>query len=232
MITTKRQAIDITGGLSSPGKMPGTSWSIPASTCKVGSRLRHVSGSVCESCYAADDWDWLRANPNGFRMSRYAFDSVKAAGERRLAKLVEAYYNDTLDVWAEAMAFLILKECERLGEPYHRWFDSGDIQDGWHLSAIYAVCRLTPKIKHWLPSKEAKIVRQLGAEAPKNLVIRISAAMIDGLPPSWWKWTSTSSTDWPVLGDNRCPAEEQDHQCLDCRKCWDKRYHNIDYHAH
>jgi len=42
----------ITGGLSYPSKMDCPAWGIPASTCRVGSRLVEVADSVCRGCYA------------------------------------------------------------------------------------------------------------------------------------------------------------------------------------
>ena len=48
----KREAKEITGGLSAPGKMPEGAWSIPASTCKLGSKLAQIPNTVCNKCYA------------------------------------------------------------------------------------------------------------------------------------------------------------------------------------
>ena len=52
-ITTLAQAMRHTGGgLQIVSKMPGYCYAIPASKCKVGSKLRKVVGSTCEQCYA------------------------------------------------------------------------------------------------------------------------------------------------------------------------------------
>ena len=44
-----KEAWDLVGGLSKPGKMPGWSIGIPAKECKTGSKLRAVKGSVCKT---------------------------------------------------------------------------------------------------------------------------------------------------------------------------------------
>ena len=38
---------------------------------------------------------------------------------------------------------------------YFRWHDSGDVQDLDHLRRIYEVCKLTPDVQHWMPTREA-----------------------------------------------------------------------------
>ena len=56
------EASTIVGGLGKPSKMPGKAYGLPAKECNVGSRLRDVPGSVCETCYALK--------------GRYVFDNV------------------------------------------------------------------------------------------------------------------------------------------------------------
>ena len=46
------QAKKITGGLSSPGKLNCRAFSVPATSCKNGSKLREKEGSICSKCYA------------------------------------------------------------------------------------------------------------------------------------------------------------------------------------
>jgi hypothetical protein len=52
------------------------------------------------------------------------------------------------------------------------------------MKAIVRVCELTPTIKHWLPTREAKIVVAFLKEAdlPTNLTLRISSTMVDDKP--------------------------------------------------
>ena len=61
------------------------------------------------------------------------------------------------------------------------------------LHAIARVCELTPKIKHWLPTREAAIVKAFLRERdiPTNLVIRMSSTMIDDAPIAGHAHTST-----------------------------------------
>ncbi len=65
---------------------------------------------------------------------------------------------------------------------FHRWHDSGDLQSVEHLEKIIEVCRRTPQIQHWLPTRELAILRACRERIPANLTIRVSATMIDGLP--------------------------------------------------
>ena len=48
----KKEAREITGGLSKPSKMPGPAHNLPAQACKTGAKLVKVPGSVCAGCYA------------------------------------------------------------------------------------------------------------------------------------------------------------------------------------
>ena len=48
----KKEAREITGGLSKPSKMPGPAHNLPAVACKTGAKLVTVPGSVCAGCYA------------------------------------------------------------------------------------------------------------------------------------------------------------------------------------
>ena len=44
------------------------------------------------------------------------------------------------------------------------------------------IAKNTPKIKHWLPTKEYQLIRQYEkefGEFPKNLIVRVSAPMVD-----------------------------------------------------
>lgn len=164
----KKEAKEITGGLSKPSKMPGPAYNLPASQCITGSKLVDVIGSVCEGCYALK--------------GRYNFPNVKAALARRLQSLQHP-------LWVFAMTVLIK------GEPVFRWHDSGDLQSVQHLKNIFEVCNKTPETSHWLPTREAKFLKLMDPEVlPKNLIIRMSSHMIDQEPVKFWPWTSTVST--------------------------------------
>mgnify|MGYP003142134635 CR=1 FL=1 len=196
------EALQIIGGsLSKPSKMPGWSIGLPAKECKTGAKLQKVPGSVCYDCYAMKGC--------------YVFKVVQDAQYRRLAAIKHP-------LWVGAMAHLINSKKANV----FRWHDSGDVQDEEHLIKIFAVCKLTPKIKHWLPTREAWIKAFL-PECPENLVIRFSAPMVDQTAPA--SWPNSSEV---VTAGATCPAAQQNNECRDCRACWDSNIKTIKYGKH
>jgi hypothetical protein len=71
-----------------------------------------------------------------------------------------------------------------------------------------------------------------GGTVPGNLVIRISATMVDGAATAHWPTTSTVSSSARPVGAYACPAPQQDNQCGACRACWNPAVQTVDYHAH
>ena len=209
---TPQLAKEITGGLSKPSKMPGFAYSIPAQACNVGSRLRTVQGSICSKCYALK--------------GRYVFGNVKKALQRRLASLIHSE-------WVEAMAFQINQASINV----FRWHDSGDIQNLEHLEKIAEVCRLTPDVRHWLPTREYAIVtayKEKHGSFPDNLNIRLSAYMVDGPLPEGAA-NRLGVTVSGVTSDPSkvtCPAYKQGGVCGSCRACWDKTQAVVNYPRH
>ena len=199
-----KEAIEITGGLSKPNKMPGPSINLPASQCITGRKLVKVKGSTCSGCYALK--------------GRYRFPNVKEALARRLAKLHDPR-------WIDAMVTLINKQ------PVFRWHDSGDLQSVQHLKNIFEVCQRTPDTDHWLPTREARFLNLMDpAVVPKNLKIVLSDHMNDQVtPPTWWPYTSGVSTKHDAV---TCPASKQGNKCVDCRKCWDRNTKRVIYGKH
>jgi len=180
----KKEAKQITGGLSKPSKMPGPSYNLPATACRTGAKLAKVPGSVCSGCYALK--------------GRYRFPNVQKALNRRLNSLNHPQ-------WIEAMVVLIT------GEPVMRWHDSGDLQGPDHVKKIFEVCNQTPATRHWLPTREAQFLKFLDPKViPKNLIIRMSSHKINQPPVKSWPWTSTVSTTMktcPALDQgNSCGA--------------------------
>ena len=51
-MNTISDLMESVGGLSAPSKMPCHGYSIPASRCKIGRKMRKVAGSICAICYA------------------------------------------------------------------------------------------------------------------------------------------------------------------------------------
>ena len=197
----KKEANIIVGGLSAPGKMPCPSINLPAAACITGQILAKVPGTTCHGCYALK--------------GRYNFKYTKIAMARRLEALKDSR-------WVRAMVTLMQ------GRPYFRWHDSGDIQSAWHLARILEVCKLTPDTKHWLPTREAKLLALMDPDIiPKNLIIRLSATKVNGAASKSWPWTSTVSTTTKT-----CPAPNQGGKCLDCRSCWSRDIKNVVYAKH
>jgi hypothetical protein len=196
-----KEAWTLVGGLSKPSKMPGWSIGLPAKECKTGGKLQKVPGSVCFDCYALKGC--------------YVFKVVQAAQYKRLAAIRSP-------LWTAAMALLINSKKAK----EFRWHDSGDVQDEDHLTKIFAVCRLTPSIKHWMPTREAWVKHFLSL-CPSNLVIRFSAPMVDQAAPASWPNTSTV-----VTAQATCPAPKQNNECGSCRQCWDSSIKNIAYGKH
>ena len=195
------EALKLVGGLSKPSKMPGWAYGIPAKECKTGSKLQSVEGSTCYDCYALKGC--------------YVFKVVQDAQYRRLGSTKHPY-------WVRAMTHLLLSKKSK----EFRWHDSGDVQDLKHLAKIFEVCRRTPDVKHWMPTREAWIKAYL-QYAPANLVIRFSMPMIDQPAAESWPHTSTV-----VTTGRTCPAPDQNNTCGDCRACWDPNVKNVAYGKH
>lgn len=208
-LITVKQATENIGGLSNPSKMPDDSQSfgISAKQCKTGSQLAKIPGSICEECYAL----------GGF----YIMASTTKAHDKRIQKI---YSKE----WVPSMITLAKRK------PFFRWFDSGDIQSARMLANIVKIAVAVPTTTFWLPTKENKMVasylKKHGA-FPKNLIVRVSAPMIDGQPPKRFELTSTvHKVDAPI--DHECNAHNQNNQCMDCRACWNPSIKNISYKYH
>ena len=213
MFNTIKEAWNEVGGLSKPSKMPSYGYSLSAFKCKVGSKLRNIANSTCSDCYALK--------------GRYIFPNVQEALDRRMDKLLNN------PKWVDAMVFLLLHYCTK--SKVFRWHDSGDIQSIDHLQKIVEIAKRTSDIQHWLPTREVGIVNQYLKECgefPNNLVVRISATMINGLPHKFHRHTSTVSTAKEFDLGWTCPASKQGNKCDTCRACWDSNVENITYPLH
>ena len=188
--------------------MPGKASNLPAAECKTGAKLVKIPGSVCHECFARKG-----------NYARYA-KTVQPALYRRLDSIRHPQ-------WVDAMVTLLERQTVDF-----RWHDSGDLQSVEHLNRICQIASRTPNIRHWLPTREYKIVtdyRKVGGTIPANLTIRLSAHMVDGAPPTGFGLpTSTVSSN----GDANCPAPKQGNKCGDCRRCWNPAVQNVAYGLH
>ena len=204
-----KDAKEIIVSLGKAGKMPCPTYNTPAKLCVTGSKLRKIKGSTCHKCYA------MRGN--------YLYPNVAQGLEKRF----NAFKNPQ---FVEAMTLMI----KAYATSHFRWFDSGDLADMEMLKKIIAVCKNTPKIKHWLPTREATIIKdylKIYKEFPKNLIVRVSATMIDGKPSKSFRWTSSVHYKEKPIGHD-CPSRFQDNKCMDCRACWNRKIKNVSYHKH
>ena len=191
--------------------MPCHGYSIPASRCKTGRKMRAVKNSICSICYALK--------------GRYGFSNVQNALERR-------YKTIRGKTWVSDMVNAI-NRVEKSG--YFRWHDSGDLQNLSHFGNICAIARLTPNIKYWLPTREYGIVREFiekGGIIPENLTVRFSALMVDGPAPESLAKRCGVQVSGACASAFTCPASRQGNVCGSCRACWSKETFNVTYKTH
>lgn len=204
--------------LSKTSKMPCPSFALPAGDkCKTGRKLMTIIGSVCRSCYARKGMSMF---PN----------SVKLRNENYRLTMRALWSNQERDKWIETLVGLIHSS----STAWFRWHDSGDVQSVWHLKMIAEVCRRTPKVRHWMPTREHGFVKRFAHfyEVPPNLTIRQSAHMVGDVLTG--KGLLTSSVG--AAAGHMCPAtykkEIHGRECGDCRACWSKNIKQIDYKRH
>jgi hypothetical protein len=227
-LTAGRANAIIGTDLGAASKMPGRTFGLSAHDCRTGGKLHDVPDSICSGCYALK--------------GRYVMANVDAAHRTRMEALRQALADpDRADLWVLAMATRIRSACK--GEPYFRWHDSGDLQSTEHLELIVRVCRATPDVRHWLPTRErgfvAEYIRRHGLirrQAP-NLTVRLSDAMVDqdhrrALPGTRTSGAHTNDAAARSQGAHVCPAPRQENSCGACRACWNPRVNHVSYHVH
>ena len=229
---TIKEAVKITGGLSSPGKMPCRSFNLPALiTCPLGRELAKQPGTSCSDCYALK--------------GRYYFSNVKAAMNRRYKLLKSAIKNPVKRWrWVQAMTFLINNQSPK----YFRWHDSGDIFNADYLLMIFDVAYYTPRVHHWIPTKELALVSQHRHIIPSNVTFRISSAnqsrpLDTNLPVAHVEKMDDYGTPESIkrvaaaggllcLAKARMKKKSAEQACGNCRACWDPNIKTIVYPLH
>ncbi len=215
---TLKEAESAVGGLSSPSKMPSYAWSISAKRCNTGSKLAKVKGSVCYNCYALK--------------GRYMFNNVQDALERRFNA-----WSSNREKWVDAMIYIMHNKKHIVDTKVFRWFDSGDIQGKDMLNDMNTVAWASPHIRFWLPTKEYKLVKDYDIDIAPNLVIRVSAPIINkGFTDvkGNFKHISTvyNKDKLHMAMGSVCPASKQGNHCGSCRTCWSDKVSEVIYIAH
>jgi hypothetical protein len=218
---TLKASKEIAGNVSEGNsKMPGSTFALSAKECKVGGKLAEVKGSVCNRCYALK-----------LQKLRPSVDQGWTANYLKATAMIET----NPAAWVKAVTFQIARIAAKTGVNNHRWFDSGDLQSVAMLSAICDAAAATPTIAHWLPTREAKIVKDYKAQGgvvPANLVIRVSSTMIGDAPIAGHANTSTVHRKGETPEGHICPAPHQGGNCGDCRACWSPEVANVSYTLH
>lgn len=199
-------------------KMPGTTLAIDPFACKKGEALAQIPGSTCHKCYAR-------------KIARFRVNVGRAWAANQKAFEAAVGNPDAL----AAIGYQIQTHADKSGVHYHRWFDAGDLASVAMLDAIVGIARMTPDVNHWLPTREAAMVREYvtGHQLPGNLVIRVSAPRIDGRPVKTPAGVLTSTVHAAGQPDGHiCPASKQGNQCGDCRVCWSQDVPNVSYPLH
>ena len=186
------EAKEIVGSFSNTSKMPGFSIGISAELCGVGSKLRKIKGSVCYNCYALK--------------GMYRMPNVKNAHAIREAGISHPR-------WVEAFV-VMLNHHTSSAIPYFRWHDAGDIRSVEHFAKICEICVMSPHIRHWIPTRENKIISEyvrLGGLIPDNLCVRLSSPMVDQDPVKTVDYnTSTVHSD---IGRSSATANWKGKEC-------------------
>ena len=191
--------------LSKTSKMPCKSFALPAGkkTCIGMIDTDGKIKDVCKKCYAMK--------------GSYSWRTAKALREHNL--------NETLNN-LEGFKADIIKLLTKEKSDYFRWFDSGDIYDNDLLVTIYEICKNTPTINHWIPTKARELLDQdlwLKLENLDNVTVRYSSPSINGYYQSIHG--STVIQKGQEVDETRvfkCPVGLTDERkkCGDCRECW------------
>ena len=217
--TTLKAAKETVSLTNKNSKMPGSAFSSSAKHCNVGSRLVKQKGSICEGCYALRIQN-MRPSVNQGWVANY---------EKSVALIATNPAK-----WVAACVFQINRFALKTNEPYHRWFDAGDLDSVEQLAAICQVAIETPHVNHWLPTRELAVVKAYKGAVPSNLVIRLSAPMVD-MKPIKGANTSTVHKNAAPIG-HVCPAPSQGGSCGTgdnaCRACWSHDVANVSYKKH
>ena len=219
--------------LSQTHDMACYSWSLPAGySCPMAV---YGYGAICSHCYAT--------------LNRYLMPNVMRAQWLRFVWLRFALKNN-VNVFVSTMVDAISSHCVTV--PYFRWHDSGDLFSVSYVRAVIAVCKRTPNVKHWFPTRSWQVnggkahrlhsnwhKALLELASLQNVSVRSSAIRFDESAPSTpYGHGSAAYTDADgvnngiVVLDNvvhkACPKSiKHGGTCAseNCRSCWDDDEH-------
>ena len=201
--------------LSQTSKMPGKSWSLPAwETCPGARNEDGTPVDACTRCYALTGaYTW----PTTIKAREHNLKDWKRSG------------------WVADLVAAI----NRQRVPYFRWFDSGDCYSPMLARKIGEVCKATPSVKHWIPSRSHK-VPAIRAELDRvgrlpNVVVRWSSDSTSAGRLRFGRNSTilqTSEDFKPAKGYSLCRAGERGGECQSCRACWSKEIKTVAYVAH
>lgn len=205
---------------STPNKMPGFSFGLPAGdACPASKAMADEPSSICGQCYA------LRGN--------YTFPAVKRTG---LARLEWARTNlangEFVRIICNAIRFHYPTE-----QGLFRIHDRGDFFSNEYINAWYEIVKTFPNIKFWVPTREwlfphkREALRRL-ATLP-NITVKPSALLFGGMaePEATAGLDASSGScktqeEAEALGFAVCPAsiKANPSSCQEngCFKCFDK----------
>jgi hypothetical protein len=205
--------------LSETTAMASWSWSLPAEFTCPGMVARDEN-DICFGCYA-------QIGCYGYRTTAEA-QAARLAWTKECSKTANGRKH-----WIDTMVHAIRK-CATNG--YFRWHDSGDVFNAKYACMIGAVVRLTPDVKHWLPTRSWRLPWGLPAlralHALPNMVVRPSALSFGDSPPKiegLGKGSTAHLDGQPVpKGARECPKaakENENKSCAEanCRLCWQNR---------
>lgn len=196
--------------LSKASKMPCRSWSLEAlTTCPASKKSNGELVDACKGCYATT--------------GNYRFPNVKAPR-------LENQKDWKRPEWVADM----VQQLDN--DRYFRWFDSGDMYSLRLAVKIYEVMKLTPWVKHWIPTRMHKfakfktIIEHM--KALPNVSVRLSSDSVTGEFEAHHGSTIIPEGNTIPDGVSACHAYENHGKCGTCRKCWDKSIPVIGYIAH
>lgn len=199
-------------GLSSNSKMPAYTFAIPArEACPRGDKLGQIEGTVCFGCYATKGHDAMAPARNA---KARRWDVVKLALESQTVR----------GLWLKAFVLAMTKET------HFRWHSAGDLFSLEYAELVAEACKLTPHVKHWIPTRERRnALPLLGLD---NVVVRVSDDMVNQETNK--HKGNTSGVHTPEHGGRgvECIAYKQQGSCGDCRACWSPEVAHVSYKIH